>query len=474
MKERHYIKDPVKPPFHSYQPPCSIPRLSKISKDQAMRIFHSNKWSERNVRNCHITDLREIFVDLLESSSLPKDFNQILFTNVVIDHADLTELAIKYKLHFQNCFFLQGLHFNHSSFPLVTISGYICGNLSLNKLNGNPIIVLQNLQVDQVYLEGGECIENFGISTTTIGRLTIANTKISGQVNLHDNVNILDGIWFDNLIVKRGILLWRCKVESYFRIYNVKCQGNIELLVCDLVSPLNTKSSSCIILSLNESKCYSRLNFKGLQFDKLDVGNTTVIGQLLFRLRQLKEKPDNKFDISPCLTITKSNTLGDDISIEEQLIVLHENFKKIPTATRQEEYCAYQLRETIERQNRKGISNKINHFVFKWCFGYLLIPKRIVLTMIGIILVFAFSYYLLSWLNLGCLNFSTGGSIFKDGKLIGLGRSLYFSVVTFSTLGYGDIYPIGTLKLLATLESFSGLVIVSIFAVSVARKLFRW
>ena len=154
MKERHYIKDPVKPPFHSHPPPYPIPKFKEIADDQVVKIFQNTEWAERNVNNCRIVDLREIIVDLLESSSLPENFDQILFTNVVIENADLTELTIKYKLHFQDCFFLRGLHLNYSSFPLVTISGYICGNLSLTNIRENPSISLQNLQVDQVYISG--------------------------------------------------------------------------------------------------------------------------------------------------------------------------------------------------------------------------------------------------------------------------------------------------------------------------------
>ena len=61
-----------------------------------------------------------------------------------------------------------------------------------------------------------------------------------------------------------------------------------------------------------------------------------------------------------------------------------------------------------------------------------------------------------------------------EGVLSGLYRTLYFSVVTFSTLGYGDIYPVGFLKAFAATEAFIGLVVTAIFAVSLARKLFRW
>ncbi len=52
-----------------------------------------------------------------------------------------------------------------------------------------------------------------------------------------------------------------------------------------------------------------------------------------------------------------------------------------------------------------------------------------------------------------------------------IGRSIYFSAVTFSTLGYGDLSPVGYLRYIANLEAFLGLVITGIFIVSVARKL---
>ena len=51
--------------------------------------------------------------------------------------------------------------------------------------------------------------------------------------------------------------------------------------------------------------------------------------------------------------------------------------------------------------------------------------------------------------------------------------SLYFSVVTFSTLGYGDYHSIGKIRLIAMVEALSGLFLVPLFLVALTRKYLR-
>jgi hypothetical protein len=67
--------------------------------------------------------------------------------------------------------------------------------------------------------------------------------------------------------------------------------------------------------------------------------------------------------------------------------------------------------------------------------------------------LFTFAYYVL---------IHTG----KFGSLLGMpdGNLLdcaYFSFITYTTLGYGDIAPIGHLRFLAGLESLTGLVLIT-------------
>lgn len=51
--------------------------------------------------------------------------------------------------------------------------------------------------------------------------------------------------------------------------------------------------------------------------------------------------------------------------------------------------------------------------------------------------------------------------------------SLYFSAVTFTTLGYGDFQPISEMRWLAGLEAFTGAALMALFIVALARKYTR-
>jgi len=50
---------------------------------------------------------------------------------------------------------------------------------------------------------------------------------------------------------------------------------------------------------------------------------------------------------------------------------------------------------------------------------------------------------------------------------------VYFSVITFTTVGYGDIIPIGVSRLVAAVEAFTGAFAVSLFVVVFVRKMTR-
>ncbi|WP_099211172.1 pentapeptide repeat-containing protein [Thermococcus henrietii] len=83
-------------------------------------------------------------------------------------------------------------------------------------------------------------------------------------------------------------------------------------------------------------------------------------------------------------------------------------------------------------------------------------PLRVLLTTVTIILAYA-------------LIFCVSGTI-----RVGSPRDcLYFSIVTFTTVGYGDITPVPSHRLLAASEAFIGAFMLSFFVVVMSRKLIR-
>lgn len=279
----------LKPPLHSLPMP-DIPRLPEIKPEDAVAILKNKNWSARVIRNQHIKSVRQIIIPLLEPGSLPQDFDQVVFENIVIEQGDLTDLEIPFRLCFVNTFFLNGLDLKDSQLKHLDVSGYIGWGLNLAETKGQPIINLNNLQADQIRVYEGEGLDCFDISTSNIGSLTLASTTIKRHITLHDNVNILDGLWLENLSINQTVNLIQCSVQKYFRIHNVRCSGDIQLVVCDLNTPLSTRNSSCSKLNLSESNCSGRLDFRNLSFQELDVSNATITGQLLLDLNQLQQK----------------------------------------------------------------------------------------------------------------------------------------------------------------------------------------
>lgn len=66
-------------------------------------------------------------------------------------------------------------------------------------------------------------------------------------------------------------------------------------------------------------------------------------------------------------------------------------------------------------------------------------------------------------------NLISGGIVFKPGFI----QALYFSIVTFTTVGYGDIAPIGITRLVATTEVFCAIFIMPIYIVGLSRQYLR-
>ena len=89
---------------------------------------------------------------------------------------------------------------------------------------------------------------------------------------------------------------------------------------------------------------------------------------------------------------------------------------------------------------------------------------RIVVMLLGAFLahtievyVYAVAYVVLDWLVP-----AAGFSGFSEGNFEGhIADYVYFSAATYTSLGYGDIVPLGPLRLLAGTEALNGLVLIA-------------
>lgn len=69
----------------------------------------------------------------------------------------------------------------------------------------------------------------------------------------------------------------------------------------------------------------------------------------------------------------------------------------------------------------------------------------------------------------------TGGRLIHDGVVIQphFFEALYFSVITFTTVGYGDLTPLGAIRIAVMIEALCGLFIIPLFMIGLSRKYLR-
>ncbi len=168
----------------------------------------------------------------------------------------------------------------------------------------------------------------------------------------------------------------------------------------------------------------------------------------------------------------------------DQFRLLKENFNVI--GHYDEEDLAYvefkrtfakaQLLEKTAEKPKKKIIYKIQHFfqwlVFDFMGHYATNPIRVLKSTLYVFLIFSFLYYILPFFTSSDIH----SSLFPpdDPRQLGpIAKALYHSVITFFTIGYGDYYPAGYMRILSGLEGFIGMFMMSYFTVAFVRKMLR-
>ncbi|MCG7533577.1 ion channel [Pseudoalteromonas sp. OOF1S-7] len=113
----------------------------------------------------------------------------------------------------------------------------------------------------------------------------------------------------------------------------------------------------------------------------------------------------------------------------------------------------------------------VSSFVDMLC-GYGEKPENVIRFSLGMIIACAICYFLFGInYNDGLIQFSSQAS--WSDNLSTLLNCIYFSVVTFTTLGYGDITPTGITRLVATVEAFTGSFSLALFVVVFVKRMTR-
>ncbi|HEX2921691.1 MAG TPA: potassium channel family protein [Bacteroidales bacterium] len=165
----------------------------------------------------------------------------------------------------------------------------------------------------------------------------------------------------------------------------------------------------------------------------------------------------------------------------EQFRLLKENFNGTGKYEDEDEayvmFKRFEARALLNSQKGKGgikyISANVSHgfqwLVFDKIGLYATSPGRVLFSVIVFWLFFGSLYFVLEISSLG----KTVSSVGNPDNLSILAQSFYHSAITFFTIGYGDVYPMGLSRILSGFEGFIGVFMMSYFTVAFVRKVLR-
>lgn len=243
---------------------------------------------------------------------------------------------------------------------------------------------------------------------------------------------------------------------------------------------------------LTNSDLY-RANLHGAHLYKLDLSGSSLMKADLSRanLHYVNLEDCNLLGVNLKGAKIEHVNWGDKITQEKQAMAATSRANQVDLYQQAEEIYR-NLRQTAEQQ---GLFEFAGHFfqkemvmrrkqLPKWSFkrqfsrlvdlfcGYGERPVRVIIFSICLIIFFATLYFFAGLSFSGdSLAFDPNQSLWSNVKVYF--SALYFSVVTFTTLGYGDLAPIGIARALAALEAFLGSFTLALFVVVFVKKMTR-
>ncbi|MDP3558632.1 MAG: ion channel [Bacteroidota bacterium] len=259
--------------------------------------------------------------------------------------------------------------------------------------------------------------------------------------------------------------------------FNQAKAAHISFRSCPFNSYVDFRFSECKIANLSNTIVRDIIDIKPehkeINIRELNLTNARILGRIFINWRE------NKVD-----KLIYNQKKTDYFQKAEQFRILKENFRVNGQYEDEDAaYIEFKRCEAKANLNSEKVSSPFNKlfaypkyyfqkYIFDFIGRYGTAPTRVLLNAVFTVFVFGIIYYL------STEYIAFFGSIESTlpqnlNHFHEFWNSIYYSAITFFTIGYGDYFPHGALKFVAALEGFSGVFLMSYFTVAFVRKILR-
>ncbi len=330
--------------------------------------------------------------------------------------------------------------------------------------------------VDFRMVEFGEGRCNFNKTIFGSGDVDFEGSELrNGKISFKKTVFGSGKINFVNVVYEKTDLIFDGTIfNSDLSIFSGSVFQNLSFKSCHLDNYFDLRVKKCSNLILSDAIVRDIIDLKPYK-QSVNIQNITFSGLRLLGSIYIDW---GKNDVNQIIKNQQNATLEEKA---EQFLILKENFSKIGQYDSEDkayiEFKRFEEKVIFHNLATKSIIHKIWGFpayyfrmlVFDHAGLYATNPVRVLFSMVISYIVFSLIFVIMQLLNLG--KFTVDDSNFSFIKKIG--ESLYFSAITYLTIGYGDISPIGINRFFAALEGFVGVFLMAYFTVAFVRKILR-
>jgi hypothetical protein len=249
---------------------------------------------------------------------------------------------------------------------------------------------------------------------------------------------------------------------------------SISLKSCHLDHYLDLRLAKAELLDITDTIARDIVDIEPYDFPVsikiIDMSGMRLLGKLYIDWRQNK--------CEQAIVNQEGTTLRQKA---EQFRILKENFSSTGKYEDEDKayimFKRYEAKSWLTEQEERGGIRRILSYVphaFQWLIFdkvglYATSPGRVLFSVVVFWFFFGSVYFAIDLTGLG----KTVSSVANPDHLSVLVQSYYHSAITFFTIGYGDVFPVGLSRLVSGLEGFMGVFMMSYFTVAFVRKVLR-